>query len=1168
LGRTVSWLLILVVATGTVPLASTAASAETEYSIQVVSTNPIVYGAVQVDGGDAQTLPATIRVDKGASVTLTPVILDDVDYKFYSWSGDIPAAKTETLTITPEKDLTVKMNQTGKLNKTLSYLATVTSSNNAGGEKNLADGLLVTMADSVGNLGWQGTPSNTQAVTEWVEIDLGADVAFDKINIHPRTDILTAEGKTASFPSDFTLQVKVNGSQTYTTIDQKADMQAPDAYKPYVLDFAQTARYIRLEVTKVNALAAEASQYKLQLAEIAVYNTASIGKLLQTDHVNPILPLDIYIPDGEPHTWEDGRFYVYGSHDETHATYCGDNYRVFSTGDMDTWYDHGSSFKYASGTMLWAPDCVFRDGLYYLYFCVGNSWNGMAVSPYPYGPFVTPRQMVRSDNGGNLTTLHGNTDPAGFVDDDNKAYFYWGTMGAHGWGGALLDNMYTVDVPTVVQMYQYGTEYSYWEALSMRKVGNTYYSIYCSRKRHGNPNELYYATGSSPLGPFTIRGCLIDNWACADGATTHGSFDSFQGKYYLVYHKASQGEYWRRMCIEPITINEDGTIDEVIPTSQGPYSAISATNQIQAEWAATLREGSGSLRIGRYNIDEDGTETIDQIQNGRIASYKSVNFGAGVGALRVRASVWPNASQNATIEARIDSKDGPLVATVSLDHNTGGQTKYEEFVAVLTQKVTGEHPLYLVFTDPSGGVFMNLNWFVFEPGVTNAKVTDTEAGVTAAYVVANATDEALDAALLLAEHDAAGRLVRLASKAVRVESDDAVVLDDITIPATTNKVTAYIWDAATYAVLCDAATSDVTVSLTAGGYQRCVFLTFESSGATRYEVYRDNVKIGTTDKKWYADMDAAEGTDYVYTIVGLNNYGRASDVSSPVTARIDPNAESLPDALNPNKEYVASIAERGGGTRIQPGGPTGQYIDNTDVDGRAFWWENVDGGIDGGWFRFDLQFACGRATGVFKVSVNGEYVGTVALYNTGSFTNFTGVTSMYVQLNPGETNTVKFEGAANNGANVSKLSLEESPGYVPPDPADPEPVETFYMAENAQRGGGANYQNNAYGKYIDATDQNGRWFSWTSIDGGASGGAAVLKLYYGCGRNPAGVFKVYVNDERVDDLAINYTGGWTAFNGVSETTIQLKPGQTNTVRFEGAVNNGANVTKLGVTTSG
>ena len=45
---------------------------------------------------------------------------------------------------------------------------------------------------------------------------------------------------------------------------------------------------------------------------------------------NPYLPLNTYIPDGEPHVWGD-RIYIYGSHDAMNATaYCPGHYEVWS----------------------------------------------------------------------------------------------------------------------------------------------------------------------------------------------------------------------------------------------------------------------------------------------------------------------------------------------------------------------------------------------------------------------------------------------------------------------------------------------------------------------------------------------------------------------------------------------------------------------------------------------------------------------------------------------------------------------------------------------------------------------------------------------------------------------------------------------------------------------
>ena len=43
---------------------------------------------------------------------------------------------------------------------------------------------------------------------------------------------------------------------------------------------------------------------------------------MKKEALNPILPLDVYIPEGEPHVFGD-RVYLYGSHDkEGGETFC------------------------------------------------------------------------------------------------------------------------------------------------------------------------------------------------------------------------------------------------------------------------------------------------------------------------------------------------------------------------------------------------------------------------------------------------------------------------------------------------------------------------------------------------------------------------------------------------------------------------------------------------------------------------------------------------------------------------------------------------------------------------------------------------------------------------------------------------------------------------------
>ena len=61
---------------------------------------------------------------------------------------------------------------------------------------------------------------------------------------------------------------------------------------------------------------------------------------------NPILPLDKYIPDGEPHVF-DGRVYLFGSHDrEGGNTFCELDYGFFSApiDDLSNWSSNAINY--------------------------------------------------------------------------------------------------------------------------------------------------------------------------------------------------------------------------------------------------------------------------------------------------------------------------------------------------------------------------------------------------------------------------------------------------------------------------------------------------------------------------------------------------------------------------------------------------------------------------------------------------------------------------------------------------------------------------------------------------------------------------------------------------------------------------------------------------------
>ncbi|WP_394186794.1 family 43 glycosylhydrolase [Metabacillus halosaccharovorans] len=366
---------------------------------------------------------------------------------------------------------------------------------------------------------------------------------------------------------------------------------------------------------------------------------------------NPVLPVDLHIPDPEAHVMPDGRVYVYGSWDQEENIYCSREYRVFSSENMIDWVDHGVSFesskvpwvhdehapKYEGvdwskptpylkkmierdtkngkleiptfpDDFLFAPDAIYRDGQYYLYFCMPDSTEGVAVADKPEGPFHSPVQLPC-----------GGIDPAVFIDDDRQAYYYWGQFYAH--GAKLKDNMVEFEEGSVMKNIVTEEEHFFHEGSSVRKRGDTYYFVYSSMKR-GKPTSLAYSTCKSPLGPFEYKGIIVDNDGCdPESWNNHGSIEEVNGQWYVFYHRSSQNrQQKRRLCIEPIFFNEDGTIQEVPMTSQGAGKPFELHEKIEAYRACEL---SGSVYIAPL---EDGEERLTNITDGDEVIFRYVDW--------------------------------------------------------------------------------------------------------------------------------------------------------------------------------------------------------------------------------------------------------------------------------------------------------------------------------------------------------------------------------------------------------------------------------------------------------------------------------------------------------------------------------------------------------------
>ena len=154
---------------------------------------------------------------------------------------------------------------------------------------------------------------------------------------------------------------------------------------------------------------------------------------MKTQCLNPYLPLNEHIPDGEPHVFGD-RVYVFGSHDmENGNEFCELDYVTWSApvDDLSDWRYEGVIYRKTQDPYnedelpLYAPDVVQGpDGRYYLFYCVKfqDSIN-VAVSDTPAGLYEFYGRVHYKD--GTLMSQNQPYDPS-LLCDETGNYLYFG----------------------------------------------------------------------------------------------------------------------------------------------------------------------------------------------------------------------------------------------------------------------------------------------------------------------------------------------------------------------------------------------------------------------------------------------------------------------------------------------------------------------------------------------------------------------------------------------------------------------------------------------------------------------------------------------------------------------------------------------------------------------
>jgi hypothetical protein len=308
----------------------------------------------------------------------------------------------------------------------------------------------------------------------------------------------------------------------------------------------------------------------------------------------------IYTADPSAHVFG-GKIFIYPSHDidagvppdDLGGQFAMRDYHILSMDTVGgTVTDHGAALDIKdvpwAGRQMWAPDAAEQGGKYFLYFPAKDKQDvfriGAATSDNPAGPFTARPAPIAGSYS---------IDPAVFKDSDGTFYMYFGGI----WGGQLQRwaggvykpaDVYPVKTepalsPKVARLGPDMVSFAgppkdvvlqdengkavtagdtgrrFFEASWMHKYNGTYYFSYST----GDTHFIMYATGSSPYGPFTIKGKILEPVL---GWTSHHSIIEFNGKWYLFYHDAqlSGGQtHLRNIKVTELKYRADGSIETI-----------------------------------------------------------------------------------------------------------------------------------------------------------------------------------------------------------------------------------------------------------------------------------------------------------------------------------------------------------------------------------------------------------------------------------------------------------------------------------------------------------------------------------------------------------------------------------------------------------------------------
>lgn len=435
---------------------------------------------------------------------------------------------------------------------------------------------------------------------------------------------------------------------------------------------------------------------------------------------NPIIQTK-FTADPAPLVHHDTVF-LYTSHDEDDAFgFKMKEWLLYTSTDMVNWTDHGAvasleDFKWVNtDNGAWAPQCIERNGKFYLYCPVPNGLGiGVLVADNPYGPFKDPIGKPLVQNSPE------DIDPTVFIDDDGQAYMYWGNPNL--WYVKLNEDMISIAGDVVKDASFAKTEgqpdpFHYQEGPWAWKHNGNYYMAYASTCC---PEGIGYAMSKSASGPWEYKGMIMDGDSRSSG--NHPGIIPFKGKWYvfgfnfvLSQQIATRHSERRSVCVTELKYNSDGTLQKLpfwFDTVNEQIGTFNPFRRVEAETIA-YSEGVKTSQATEWENDSPwnrGGKIADRffvtsINNGDYTMVKGVNFSKTASEIELSAA----AINGGKIELRIDSLHGPMIGTLAITRS--GESDLWRTYSASLKNTSGVHDLYFVFHGEKD--LFNFDWWKF-----------------------------------------------------------------------------------------------------------------------------------------------------------------------------------------------------------------------------------------------------------------------------------------------------------------------------------------------------------------------------------------------------------------------------------------------------------------------